>query len=163
MSADLKQPFNESCCDGGECSTGSKSAQACGCDAGANWVCQRHRDEKAQNMLDAFINNITLPILDPVDYHLKHVVAKTWNRIGRCHDAKDEMMNAALGLAGEAGEIADLHKKHFYHSPKDHREELLLELGDVLYYWNKVRDLWGFSVTEIIQANEKKLFARYGV
>lgn len=37
--------FNESCCDGGECST-EMSAQSCGCDKGANWTCQRHTLEK---------------------------------------------------------------------------------------------------------------------
>lgn len=40
-------PFVESCCDGGACST-KESAQPCGCDAGCipPWVCQRHRIEQ---------------------------------------------------------------------------------------------------------------------
>jgi len=35
MPADLTNPFNPSCCDGGECSTSKESAQPCGCDMGA--------------------------------------------------------------------------------------------------------------------------------
>jgi hypothetical protein len=37
------QVFNESCCDGGECSPTHESAQPCGCDPGAKWVCEYHR------------------------------------------------------------------------------------------------------------------------
>lgn len=44
MAADLKNPFGESCCDGGATSN-DKSCQPCGCDEGANWVCQRHQIE----------------------------------------------------------------------------------------------------------------------
>lgn len=45
MAADLTKPFAESCCDGGECSTTHESAQPCGCDKGAKWVCQVHQLE----------------------------------------------------------------------------------------------------------------------
>src|SRR5690242_12071239 len=45
MPADLKKPFNESCCDGGECGPNDMSAQPCGCDRGAGWICERHQRE----------------------------------------------------------------------------------------------------------------------
>jgi hypothetical protein len=45
MPADLKAPFKESCCDGGECNIGSQSAQSCGCDPGIDWKCDRHKYE----------------------------------------------------------------------------------------------------------------------
>ena len=45
MPANLKDMFGESCCDGGETSLNDRSARSCGCDLGANWVCQRHQDE----------------------------------------------------------------------------------------------------------------------
>lgn len=41
--------FNESCCDGGICNINKESAQSCGCDPGANWVCSYHQ----QKALDA--------------------------------------------------------------------------------------------------------------
>lgn len=43
MPADLKNPFNESCCDGGECTLNDMSAQSCGCDKGINYFCETHK------------------------------------------------------------------------------------------------------------------------
>lgn len=43
MSANLANPFGESCCDGGICDITAKSTQPCGCDPGADWLCQRHK------------------------------------------------------------------------------------------------------------------------
>jgi hypothetical protein len=45
MPADLKNPFGESCCDGGKCNIEHSSAQPCGCDAGADWLCAVHAAE----------------------------------------------------------------------------------------------------------------------
>lgn len=42
MQADLENPFDPSCCDGGETSSCRESAQPCGCDASVPWVCQQH-------------------------------------------------------------------------------------------------------------------------
>lgn len=53
MPADLTKPFGESCCDGGAC-TNEKSAQPCGCDKGANWICQRHQYENGLKEADRF-------------------------------------------------------------------------------------------------------------
>lgn len=39
--------FPESCCDGGECALNDNSCQPCGCDKGANWMCDRHAAESA--------------------------------------------------------------------------------------------------------------------
>lgn len=52
MPADLKAPFKESCCDGGECNVNDNSCQPCGCDTGmrrngkvVGYLCQFHREE----------------------------------------------------------------------------------------------------------------------
>lgn len=48
MPADLKNPFGESCCDGGSCNTEPLSTQYCGCDPGCKpkpYLCERHRYE----------------------------------------------------------------------------------------------------------------------
>lgn len=48
LGANLKNPFGPSCCDGGASSC-EMSAQSCGCDKGANWICERHRNEQAHD------------------------------------------------------------------------------------------------------------------
>lgn len=101
--------------------------------------------------------------MDILTNHLTEVVNKTWNAASRCETEKDHYLNAAMGLAGEAGEVLDCHKKQFFHRPRDYREEVKLELGDVLYYWLKVQELWGFTLEEILEANKAKLFNRYNV
>lgn len=99
--------------------------------------------------------------------HLNEVVNVCWNYAGRADGKKDEVMNAVLGLAGEAGEVADLHKKYYYHTDKgkDHdafyKDKLKHELGDVVFYLLKVMDLWDLSLAEVLKANREKLESRH--
>ncbi len=53
MPADLSKPFAESCCDGGQCGLDDKSTQPCGCDKGANWVCEQHREDAMRDTVPA--------------------------------------------------------------------------------------------------------------
>ena len=106
-------------------------------------------------------DHAVLRALDNMPEHLNGVVNKTWNSAGRLHTPEDHMLNAVLGLVGEAGEVADIHKKVLYHTKKDRREELKLELGDVAYYWLKLLYLNGFTIQEVLAANREKLTARY--
>lgn len=54
---------------------------------------------------------------------------------------REQTLNAALGLTGEAGEVADLIKKHLFHQRGSTRQKLALELGDVLFYLHWLADL----------------------
>ncbi len=101
--------------------------------------------------------------MDALTKHCQEVVNPTWNYAGRCRDVQDETMNAALGIAGEGGEVADVIKKTFFHAEKSRREELKLELGDLMYYTAKLMNLYGFTLDEILEANKAKLFERYNV
>jgi NTP pyrophosphatase (non-canonical NTP hydrolase) len=67
----------------------------------------------------------------------------------------------ALGLAGEAGEVADYIKKVVYHRHELDREKLKLELGDVLWYLTGIATHAGLTLEEIQEANIKKLETRY--
>lgn len=66
-----------------------------------------------------------------------------------------------LGLAGEAGEFADMMKKHHGHGHDLDREKAAKELGDVLWYLSVLADSLGFSLSTIAQMNVDKLQARY--
>jgi len=96
--------------------------------------------------------------------HLNDIVNQTWNFSGRCKTRQDHEVNALIGLASEAGEALDIGKKYWYHSEKPYsfyREKLLSELGDVLYYWLKCLDVFGFTIEEILEYNKKKLASRH--
>ena len=71
------------------------------------------------------------------------------------------LKNAVLGMAGEAGECADLVKKHYYQDGRHIREDLVLELGDVLWYVAEGAAAIGCSLSEIAAANVDKLRRRY--
>ena len=71
-----------------------------------------------------------------------------------------------LGLAGEAGEVANIVKK----IQRDHggiindetRGKLKDELGDVLWYISACADELGITLQEIAEYNVNKLAKRYG-
>lgn len=67
----------------------------------------------------------------------------------------------ALGLAGEAGEVADLLKKHVHHHKPLDRGALVKELGDVLWYLAFLCEANGITLEEVASANAEKLRARY--
>jgi NTP pyrophosphatase (non-canonical NTP hydrolase) len=98
------------------------------------------------------------------DTHYKNCISKTWNYAKRCKTENDHICNAVLGFAGEAGEVSDQVKKWLYHTEKagdHHREKLVSELGDVLYYMIKFMKLTGITVDECIEANVQKLQSRH--
>jgi NTP pyrophosphatase (non-canonical NTP hydrolase) len=101
--------------------------------------------------------------MDALTKHCQEVVNPTWNYAGRCEEFKDEVLNAALGVAGEGGEVADVIKKTFFHEDKNRKEELKLELGDLLYYTSKLMSLYGFTLDEVLEGNKAKLFERYKI
>lgn len=69
---------------------------------------------------------------------------------------------AALGLAGEAGEVVDIIKKWQFHPGKelDH-EHLEEEIGDFLWYAALLIEAEGLSFERIMGHNMRKLVARY--
>lgn len=71
------------------------------------------------------------------------------------------LQNAALGLAGEAGEVADMVKKHIYHDKPLSMEDLIYELGDVLWYVAQAAEAIGVRMDTIADMNIKKLLDRY--
>lgn len=76
-------------------------------------------------------------------------------------DGHKELSVYALGLTGEAGEVADLIKKHVGHGHALDGDKLLLELGDVLWYIAALANVAGWSLEEVAEANAKKLQKRY--
>lgn len=76
-------------------------------------------------------------------------------------DFKSKMALAALGLAGETGEVIDQVKKHLFHGHEVDLAQMKDELGDVLWYFMLVCQACGFSLADIMSANVAKLRKRY--
>lgn len=67
----------------------------------------------------------------------------------------------AIGLAGEAGEVAELVKKGVFHQHGIDVAKLQKELGDVLWYVAALCSKAGIDMGEVMQANIEKLKTRY--
>ena len=74
---------------------------------------------------------------------------------------KLNVLYAAIGMCGEAGEVSELVKKYEYHGHAIDTEHLARELGDVLWYVSYMADLFGYSLGKIMEMNQKKLAKRY--
>ncbi len=76
-------------------------------------------------------------------------------------DNKGHLFNGVLGLAGEAGECADLLKKHCYQDARPIHDALIDELGDVMWYVAETAAAMGVSLEEVALRNVEKLKKRY--
>lgn len=74
---------------------------------------------------------------------------------------REHLFNGVLGMAGEAGECADLVKKHCYQDARPIHDALLDELGDVLWYAAETAVALGVTLDEVAQHNIEKLRRRY--
>ena len=77
----------------------------------------------------------------------------------RTHE--QQLANAALGLAGEAGETADMIKKHLFHDHPLDRDAIVKELGDCLWYVAALASALDISLDEVGERNIEKLRRRY--
>ena len=80
-------------------------------------------------------------------------------RTANAHE--NELINYGLGIAGEAGEVADLIKKSQFHGHSISTDEIKKELGDTLWYIGQIARIAGLTLEEIAVANVEKLRKRY--
>ena len=77
---------------------------------------------------------------------------------------KYKIMYPALGLAGEAGEVANKVKKVFRDGtqsmPKEWKENIASEIGDVMWYCAALAADLGFDLDSIASENLEKLASR---
>ena len=76
---------------------------------------------------------------------------------GKCCD----LANAGLGLTGEAGEVANIIKKHLYQGHDLSRGKIVEELGDLMWYVALTASLIGVDLSEVMEKNIEKLWRRY--
>ena len=71
------------------------------------------------------------------------------------------VMNAALGLCGESGEVADIVKKFRFQGHDLDFEHIAKELGDIAWYLAVGAYSIGYDLEKILQMNVDKLKERY--
>lgn len=80
-------------------------------------------------------------------------------QVGKCPD--ELLMEAALGLAGESGEVADIVKKVMFQGHLLDDEHIAKELGDVAWYLSLATYAIGYKLETILEMNVEKLRNRY--
>lgn len=76
-------------------------------------------------------------------------------------DGLPALQNAALGLAGESGEFADVIKKASFQGHEIDPKHLSEEVGDILWYCALAARALNRDLGEIAQENIDKLTRRY--
>ena len=71
------------------------------------------------------------------------------------------LVNGALGLTGEAGEVADIVKKHAMQGHALNTEHIAKECGDCLWYIAETATAIGYDLDTIMEMNIEKLKKRY--
>ena len=74
---------------------------------------------------------------------------------------KEMLIEVGLGITGEAGEVADMIKKHVRQGHALDKEHLAKELGDVAWYLALGCRVLNVPMEVVLQANIDKLAARY--
>lgn len=80
-------------------------------------------------------------------------------QVVRDRHAVVSLVEAALGLISEAGEVAQIIRKHEYESHGIKPGSLALELGDVLHYLVQACDYLGISLEDLAELNAVKMKA----
>lgn len=82
-------------------------------------------------------------------------------RTSNTDTARDKLLNAALGLSGEVGEVNDAIKKHLFQGHALDKGHLIEEAGDVAWYLAELAVALETPLSEILLANLAKLQKRY--
>ena len=91
------------------------------------------------------------------DHFTKDVI----RTVNKTLEPNEHITNAALGLTGEAGEVAEIVKKAMFQGHSLNREKIAEELGDVMFYVAYMVDTIGMTLDQIMSQNVTKRRNRY--
>lgn len=113
-----------------------------------------------QNECAELLNRIGVtPVWLESDFEVYQDRAARTSDLSRLDDMR--VATSVIGLCGETGEVADLLKKHLSHGHDLDRNELVKELGDVLWYLSDLCLIHGISLQDVADQNLIKLEKRY--
>ncbi len=73
----------------------------------------------------------------------------------------EDRLHAAVGIAGEAGELLDAIKKTWVYTKPLDQANVIEECGDLLFYIQAMLNTFGMTMEEVIGLNVAKLRLRY--
>ena len=73
---------------------------------------------------------------------------------------EERLVENTLGLVGEAGEVAEKVKKLIRDESRFTKEDIIKELGDVMFYVTALANYYGSDLREVIEENVSKLDGR---
>ena len=91
------------------------------------------------------------------DHFTKDVI----RTVNKTLEPSEHLANAALGLTGEAGEVAEIIKKAMFQGHSLNRDKIAEELGDVMFYVAYMTDTIGMTLDQIMSLNVAKRRNRY--
>ena len=74
---------------------------------------------------------------------------------------RERLVDAAAGLAEEAGEVLGLVRKHAYMGHPLDRDRMIRELGDTLWCLTAIATSLGLTLDQVASTNVEKLERRY--
>lgn len=114
------------------------------------------------NQYEKFVNAVTSAESNNYDYlhrrieELRNLTEPNFN--------PSLLLTAAIGLAAEGGEFAEIPKKIFFQG-KPYNEEarfhMKRELGDIMWYWVNACRALNLDPNDVIAENVRKLESRY--
>ncbi|MEO8561090.1 MAG: nucleoside triphosphate pyrophosphohydrolase family protein [bacterium] len=87
--------------------------------------------------------------------------AEARRTINRALTDDQRLMDAAAGLAEEAGEVLSHVRKHVMQGRTLDRDAVTLELGDALWCLSVAADTLGVALQDVARLNIEKLRSRY--
>ena len=107
-------------------------------------------DLKAFGYFDMFQNSPDWDN-DPLRFYSQFVEDKVFTK------GRERLVENTLGLVGESGEVAEKIKKLFRDKGKFSDEDVLKELGDVLFYVVALSNIFGGNLKKTMEMNMAKL------
>jgi len=98
-----------------------------------------------------YFDNFDSDEVDWTDLYSKWVEKKILTK------GQDRLVENTLGLVGEAGEVAEKIKKLIRDSNRFKNEEIMKELGDVVFYATALANIYGKGLQEVLELNIAKL------
>lgn len=106
-------------------------------------------EKDLENM--GYYDNFTSDEVDWADLYSGWVEKKILTK------GQERLVENTLGLVGEAGEVAEKMKKMVRDSTRFSNEEIMKELGDVVFYATALGNIYGRGLQEILELNIQKL------